>query len=83
MGGIAGHAGVFSTAADMFRLTHRVMFPTLYNDNYHINQTTSTFFTTEYNHTQSCRALGWSTNDPYVVGPYLQQHHLNKKKKKG
>lgn len=67
MGGIAGHAGVFSTAADLFRLTHRIMFPNLYNDNYNINQTTATFFTTEYNHTQSCRALGWSTNDPYAV----------------
>merc|ERR1712137_1020844 len=29
--------------------------------------TTASYFTTEYNHTQSCRALGWSTNDPTVT----------------
>lgn len=33
-----------------------------------INSTTSDFFTTEYNHSQSSRALGWNTNDPTVYG---------------
>eukprot|EP01092_Planopodium_desertum_P015796 TRINITY_DN852_c0_g3_i1.p1 TRINITY_DN852_c0_g3~~TRINITY_DN852_c0_g3_i1.p1 ORF type:complete len:132 (-),score=5.66 TRINITY_DN852_c0_g3_i1:529-924(-) len=31
-----------------------------------LNSTTTTFFTTEYNHSQSSRALGWNTNDPTV-----------------
>ena len=68
LGGIAGHAGIFSTASDMFTLGHRIMFADMYNDSLFINSTTATYFTTEYNHTQSCRALGWSTNDPTVVG---------------
>merc|ERR1712137_62323 len=68
LGGIAGHAGIFSTAADMFTLGHRVMFASKYNpvDGF-LNETTATYFTTEYNNTQSCRALGWSTNDPTTV----------------
>lgn len=63
MGGIAGHAGLFSNAADLYQLVSRVMFADQYPDPI-MNSTTATYFTTEYNHTQSCRALGWSTNDP-------------------
>lgn len=65
LGGIAGHAGIFSTALDIFKLGHRIMFADSYSgvDGF-INSTTATYFTTEYNNTQSCRALGWSTNDP-------------------
>eukprot|EP01095_Lingulamoeba_sp_RSL-Kostka_P016291 TRINITY_DN7924_c1_g1_i1.p1 TRINITY_DN7924_c1_g1~~TRINITY_DN7924_c1_g1_i1.p1 ORF type:complete len:455 (-),score=154.28 TRINITY_DN7924_c1_g1_i1:92-1456(-) len=66
LGGIAGHAGLFSTAYDLYLLTHHIMFPDSYAQPF-LNSTTTTFFTTEYNHTQSCRALGWSTNDPTVV----------------
>ena len=68
LGGIAGHAGIFSTAADLTALAHRVMFARDYDgsDGF-INATTATYFTTEYNNTQSCRALGWSTNDPTTV----------------
>ena len=68
MGGIAGHAGVFSTAGDLFTLAYRIMYPNAFPDNVFMNATTAKYFTTEYNHTQSCRALGWSTNDPYAVG---------------
>ena len=67
LGGIAGHAGLFSTASDLFILAHRIMFASSYSDNLFLNQTTANYFTTEYNHTQSCRALGWSTNDPDVT----------------
>ena len=35
-----------------------------------MNATTAKFFTTEYNHTQSSRALGWNTNDPTVDGEF-------------
>lgn len=68
LGGIAGHAGIFSDAADIFTLGHRIMFASQYSpiDGF-INATTATYFTTEYNNTQSCRALGWSTNDPTTV----------------
>lgn len=64
LGGIAGHAGVFSTAPDLFILMNRLMFAQE-NDDY-LNKTTVKLFTTEYNHTQSSRALGWNTNDPTV-----------------
>eukprot|EP01132_Coremiostelium_polycephalum_P007816 gene7816-9619_t len=64
MGGIGGHAGVFSNVEDMFEFMSAVMFST--EDSPYMNSTTYKFFTTEYNHTQSSRALGWNTNDPTV-----------------
>lgn len=66
LGGIAGHAGLFSTAHDLYLLAHRILFAT--PDDTFLNATTAKFFTTEYNHTQSSRALGWNTNDPTVFG---------------
>jgi serine-type D-Ala-D-Ala carboxypeptidase len=69
MGGIAGHAGLFSHAGDLANFAARIMFPAMFPTSQHIiNQTTITLFTTEYNHTQSSRALGWDTNDPAVPG---------------
>jgi CubicO group peptidase (beta-lactamase class C family) len=63
-GGIAGHAGVFSTVKDLNVLMSRLLYATPQDD--FLNATTVQYFTTEYNHSQSCRALGWSTNDPTV-----------------
>ena len=45
---------------------HRILFATA-NDTF-LNATTVSFFTREYNHSQSSRALGWNTNDPTVYG---------------
>jgi len=64
MGGIAGHAGVFSTSQDMYKFMRKWMFPTE-NDTM-LNSTTVKFWIKEYNHSQSSRALGWNTNDPLV-----------------
>ncbi|EFA75707.1 Hypothetical protein yfeW precursor [Heterostelium album PN500] len=64
MGGIGGHAGVFSNAPDMYQFMHAIMFADKNSD--YLNSTTVQLFTTEYNHTQSSRALGWNTNDPTV-----------------
>jgi CubicO group peptidase (beta-lactamase class C family) len=73
MGGICGHAGVFSTARDVgqFLLYMLVQarggggeagsthtFPKF------LNATTVTLFTTLHNSSQSSRALGWSINTP-------------------
>lgn len=62
LGGIAGHAGVFSTARDV------LTFMSIWMDNQDpamLNATTVQLFTTVYNTTQSSRALGWDTNlDP-------------------
>jgi len=64
MGGISGHAGVFSNSLDMWTFMYNIMFAQ--PDSSYLNSTTVKYFTTEYNHTQSSRALGWNTNDPTV-----------------
>lgn len=63
MGGISGHAGIFSTIDDIFVLMETWLFdkrPDI------LNSTTVKLFVTEYNHSFSSRALGWNTNDPDV-----------------
>jgi len=64
MGGISGHAGFFSTTADLHKLLRKILFATPSDE--FLNKTTVDFFTKEYNHSQSSRALGWNTNDPTV-----------------
>jgi CubicO group peptidase (beta-lactamase class C family) len=59
MGGISGHAGVFATAP---ALAH-FLSTWLYSSPPLLSPTTISLFTTEYNHSQSSRALGWNTND--------------------
>jgi CubicO group peptidase (beta-lactamase class C family) len=73
MGGICGHAGVFTSAPDVAKLLQRfaVLSSSSSSDpiapygNW-LNVTTVKLFTTEYNQSQSSRALGWTTNDPEV-----------------
>ena len=87
LGGISGHAGLFSNVDDMRILMHvREHFLSccwLFRSNFLLtffiqawlfeekpsllNATTIKLWTTEYNHSVSCRALGWSTNDQTVV----------------
>uniref|UniRef100_A0A6B2L5G7 Beta-lactamase-related domain-containing protein n=1 Tax=Arcella intermedia TaxID=1963864 RepID=A0A6B2L5G7_9EUKA len=62
-GGIAGHAGFFSTTEDVLRLVSPLLFPQASSEAY-MNETTVALFTKIYNRTQSSRALGWNTNDP-------------------
>jgi len=64
LGGIAGHAGLFSNTLDLHKFMDKIMFPK--PNNRFLNKTTIDFFTKEYNHSQSSRALGWNTNDPTV-----------------
>eukprot|EP00049_Salpingoeca_infusionum_P023339 m.11518 g.11518 ORF g.11518 m.11518 type:complete len:448 (-) comp5738_c0_seq1:1698-3041(-) len=61
LGGIAGHAGLFSTAVDIHALTHKLLFAEASSS--WINSTTVRLFTTVHNETQSSRALGWDTNN--------------------
>lgn len=63
LGGIAGHAGLFSNVKDLYKMMRQMMFPREKDDSF-LNATTIRYFTKEYNHTQSSRALGWNTNDP-------------------
>lgn len=57
MGGIAGHAGMFSTALDVELLLRSLMF----QENEILNATTMEFFSNVRNVNQSSRALGWDT----------------------
>jgi len=61
MGGIAGHAGLFASLRDAISLTTSMLNA---SSRSFLNDTTIKLFTTEYNQTQSSRALGWNTNDP-------------------
>ena len=67
MGGVSGHAGLFSTAMDTFRLMRGLMFPK--EDTKFVNATTFNHFTTIHDPLQSPRALGWDTNN-YLVRDY-------------
>jgi CubicO group peptidase (beta-lactamase class C family) len=67
LGGISGHAGLFSTILDTARIAHKLMYCSP-NDPY-VNRTTVDFFTRAYNLTQSSRALGWDTNN-YLMDSY-------------
>jgi len=60
MGGISGHAGVFSTVVDAFKF---IKLWVDVEDPAMLNATTVKLFTTCANITQSSRALGWDTND--------------------
>ena len=81
LGGIAGHAGLFSTGRDVEFIVRALLFPEQRSSRSHsknspvkgkvgaqgsdfLNATTIKLFTTEYNNSQSSRALGWNTNDP-------------------
>ena len=67
MGGIAGHAGIFSTAGDLLTFTRKWLFAAEDEKNF-VNRTTADYFTKIYNKTQSSRAIGWNTNDPEAKG---------------
>jgi len=63
MGGISGHAGLFSTVDDVIALLRAWLFaPQTSSSNILFNSTTTTLFVTQANHSQSSRALGWNTN---------------------
>jgi len=78
MGGIAGHAGLFSTAGDLGNFAKNLLasLKSAEADDDDdvvglkarplLNATTLKLFTTQYNSSQSSRALGWDTNSPDV-----------------
>jgi CubicO group peptidase (beta-lactamase class C family) len=59
LGGISGHAGVFSTATDMLRFIEVWINA---EDPEYLDRATVALFTKIHNATQSSRALGWDTN---------------------
>ena len=60
MGGISGHAGLFSSVPNLYRMMRRLAFADE-NDPW-INKGTVAFFTRVFNASHSTRALGWDTN---------------------
>jgi len=60
LNGIAGHAGLFSTADDIAKLMTILMNKGKYNDVQFIKQSTVELFTRRYSE-ESTRALGWDT----------------------
>jgi CubicO group peptidase (beta-lactamase class C family) len=63
MGGIAGHAGLFTNALEAHAIMREWLFG---DDSNYLNATTTKLWTKQNNHTQSSRTLGWNTNDPDV-----------------
>ena len=60
LNGVAGHAGLFSTASDISKLMSVLMNKEKLNDEQFIKQSTIEFFTKRYSK-ESTRALGWDT----------------------
>lgn len=60
LGGVAGHAGLFSTANDISKLMAVLMRKGKYDDKEFIKQSTVELFTKRYSK-ESTRALGWDT----------------------
>jgi CubicO group peptidase (beta-lactamase class C family) len=60
LNGVAGHAGLFSTADDIAKLMSVLMNKGKYNDVQFIKQSIVELFTKRYS-TESTRALGWDT----------------------
>ena len=61
MGGISGHAGLFSDLDDVVRFMRAWLFAPAAGGAV-LNATTTTLFVTQQNHSQSSRGLGWNTN---------------------
>jgi len=64
MGGIAGHAGVFSNALDLIKYARQWLFAD--DTTTLINSTTAHFFRKDYDPSLSSRALGFNTCNPNV-----------------
>jgi CubicO group peptidase (beta-lactamase class C family) len=60
LNGVAGHAGLFSTAEDISKLMAMLMQGGMYDGNQIIKNTTIELFTRKYSD-QSTRAIGWDT----------------------
>jgi CubicO group peptidase (beta-lactamase class C family) len=82
MGGICGHAGLFTSINDIRKMLQRFLLLTSSSslddaratvDPFPgwLNTTTMKLFTKEYNSNQSSRALGWTINDPNVRHCFL------------
>jgi len=67
LGGVAGHAGVFSTAADLSRFAAMILNQGSYNGTQLFQERTVTQMTAPYFYSNGriVRGLGWDINSPY------------------
>jgi beta-glucosidase-like glycosyl hydrolase/CubicO group peptidase (beta-lactamase class C family) len=63
LGGVAGHAGLFSTTEDLSKLLQMILNRGIYKGKRYIKESTVALFTTKYSE-QSTRGLGWDTKSP-------------------
>jgi CubicO group peptidase (beta-lactamase class C family) len=63
LGGVSGHAGLFSTAGDLAIFMHMLMNGGTYNGVRYMNSSTIELFTKKQSE-KSSRALGWDTKSP-------------------
>lgn len=74
LGGVAGHAGLFSTAADLSIFAQMMLNGGVYNGVRVVSEETVRLFTTRTG-TSDTRALGWDTADGGTgAGSYLSNH---------
>jgi CubicO group peptidase (beta-lactamase class C family) len=74
MGGVSGHAGLFSTVQDLFVFCQMYLNRGLYNNRRILKAETINFFTTRQNIVEgSTRALGWDTRSEKhsMAGDYM------------
>ncbi|MBO6576346.1 MAG: serine hydrolase [Rhodothermales bacterium] len=64
MGGVAGHAGLFSTVQDLSRFANMIVRDGRIGDRQFLQPETIELFTTAVNPEQHSRALGWDTKSP-------------------
>ena len=65
LGGVAGHAGLFSTAQDLSRFTTMMVRQGQHEGRQFLSSSTIQLFTTVVDTSFSTRALGWDTRNPY------------------
>ena len=64
LGGVAPHAGLFSTAGDLARFMQMIVYGGVFEHRRLISKETVGLFTRRANVTDSTRALGWDTKSP-------------------
>ena len=65
LGGVAGHAGLFSTAEDLTRFASMMVRLGQHEGEQFLDRATVRLFTTAVDTSFSTRALGWDTRNPY------------------
>jgi beta-N-acetylhexosaminidase len=75
MGGVAGHAGLFSTAEDVAAFAQMILNDGIYAHHRIVSRATIDLFTVRQTIANSARTLGWDVPaDPAATGRFFSQH---------